>query len=507
MLMSQHDLLGRLGLPDRFPVFFPPELEQYRRSLAEAADTPDEYGVAYMLAAGATAAGSNVSACVQPGWCVRGNVFMAVVGHKGSGKTTLRNKVLAPLVTHEDELREQAARDYDDEVYEDDDDDEDGDGGGGRRRAAKPPEPCVIVNDVTGPAVLRLLEHNPRQLLANIDELSTMAIRNTGGTDRQMWCELYDGHRRRQQRASAGGLSVTLVAPYVSILGGIQPDLLKCMYGSRGDDGFFDRLLLVGDRGTREAEWPRDADDPVLNAAWATAMERLLHLEQLAVDVIGEQVESRFTPDAVEACKQLMRRLNELVAIIGVPETQRGIVKKLVQHAVKLALLHRCFRWAVGEFSEQGPFGDIDADDAHAACEATLFFLGRWLIWRPELQPGDAGMGGATVGLAGSPGGDPALQTLAEAAAGDQFGIRLIERLVRYLRSRNVGPVSMPAVLATGVFAPAAIEGLRNACQWLVDTGHGEWTGPHRDEFRLFEITMVETKPRRRGRAGKAVLA
>lgn len=505
--MSRHEFLGHLGLPTTFPEFFPPQLEQYRRSLSEATDTPDEYAVGYMLAGGGTAAGADVSACVQNGWCVRANLFVAIVGYKGSGKTTLRNRVLAPLVRHEDALREQAALDYDEDEYDEDGDDEDGDDGdGGRGGTEKRPEPCVIVNDCTGPAVLRLLEYNRRQLLVNTDEISTLFIRNTGGTDRQMWCELYDGQRRRQQRASTSGLSATLEAPFVSILGGIQPDLLKCMYGSRGDDGFLDRLLLVGGQHVREAEWPRDVDDPALNAAWSGAIDRILHIEELASDTMGGKVEARFTSAAVDVCRQLMRRLNELVALLGVPEPQRGIVKKLVQHAVKLALLHRCFRWAAGEFGEQGPFGDIDANDAHAAAEATLFFLGRWLIWRPELQPGDAGMGGTTVGLAGSPGGDPALQTLAEAAAGDQFGIRLIERLIRYLRSRNIGPASMPALLATGVFAPAAIEGLRNACQWLVDTGHGEWTGPHGDEFRLFEITKVETKTRRRGRAEKAVL-
>ena len=76
-----------------------------------------------------------------------------------------------------------------------------------------------------------------------------------------------------------------------------------------------------------------------------------------------------------------MRRLNELVALLCVPEPQRGIVKKLVQHAVKLALLHRCFRWAVGEF------GDIDADDAQATAAATLFFLSRWLYLSESLGP------------------------------------------------------------------------------------------------------------------------
>lgn len=93
--------------------------------------------------------------------------------------------------------------------------------------------------------------------------------------------------------------------------------------------------------------------------------------------MIGELVEARFTPDAVGAYRQLMRRLNELVEFIGVPEPPRGIVEKLVQHAVKLALLHRCFRWGAGEFGEHGPLGDIDAADAAVACE------GRAILPRP----------------------------------------------------------------------------------------------------------------------------
>ena len=508
--MSRHEFLGHLGLPQQFPDFFPPQLEQYRRSIAEATDTPDEFAIAYLLAAGGTASGGNVSACVQPSWCVRANVFVSIIGFKGSGKSILSDKVLAPLVRHEEELKQRAAfmaeeDSYDDDCDEDSDDDGDGEGTG-RRRGAKPPQPCVIANDCTGPAVLRLLEHNTRQLLFNPDEQSTLFIRNTGGTDRQMFCELYDGRSRRRERASSQSQSVTLVAPYVCLLGGIQPSLFQCTYSQRGDDGLLDRFLLVGDGVARLATWPRDADDPALNAAWAEAVHRLFHIEELAADSLGDQVESRFTPAALDVCRQLEDQLNQLVVLIGVPESQYGIVAKLRQHAVKLALLHRCFRWAAGEFGEQGPFGDIDADDARAAAAATLFFFGRWLIWRPELRAGNAGMGGAPVGLAGLPGVDPALQTLAETAAGAQSGIRLIERLVRYLRSRNVGLVSMPALLATGVFTPAVVEELRNACQWLVDNSHGAWTGPHKDDFQLFEIAKSSAKTRRRGRTGKVVL-
>jgi hypothetical protein len=283
------------------------------------------------------------------------------------------------------------------------------------------------------------------------------------------------------------------------MLGGIQPDLLKCMYGSRGDDGFLDRLLLVGEKHVREAEWPRDVDDLALNAAWSGAIDRILHIEELASDTMGGKVEARFTSAAVDVCRQLMRRLNELVALLGVPEPQRGIVKKLVQHAVKLALLHRCFRWAAGEFGERGPFGDVDADDAAAACDATLFFLGRWLIWRPELRGGQSRPEGLPIGLAGQPGDDPALKVLSANASAVQSGIRLIERLVRYMRYQKVERFSVSAFARSGPFADETLDELRSACDWLVGQRQAEWEGERRDIVRL-AASPKQTAAGRRGR-------
>jgi hypothetical protein len=259
-----------------------------------------------------------------------------------------------------------------------------------------------------------------------------------------------------------------------------------------------DRLLLVGDGVARPVSWPRNADDPVLNAEWATAIDRMLHVEELASDSLGEQVESRFTPAAIEKCRQLMHRLNELVVLIGVPDSQFGIVAKLRQHAVKLALLHRCFRWATGEFGEQGPLGDVDADDAAAACEATLFFLGRWLIWRPELQSGQSHPEGLPIGLVGMPGDDPALQALVAMANGAQSGIRLIERLVRYLRYRGVESFPVSALASTGPFVNETQDELRAACEWLVSQRQADWEDEQRGLIRLVALPQPAAPRRRR---------
>jgi hypothetical protein len=458
-----------------------------------------------MLATAATAAGADVSACVQPSWYVRCNLFLAVVGYKGSSKSVLADKCFAPLVHHEEELRDAAARptaghvtdgpgdddedggEYDDGYGDDGDDLEDDfcETAPRRRRAAARPDPCVVVNDCTGPALLQLLGHNRRQLLAYTDELTAQFARNTGGTDRQLLCELYDGRRRRRERASTKGCSATLAAPYFNLMGSVQPELLKKFYNSMGDDGLVDRVLLVGDGVMPDAEWPRDADDPVLNSAWATAMSRLLRIELYAADAIGQQVESRFTRDALEVCKELLGRLKEFVVVLGVPDAQRGVIKKLVQHAVKLALLHRCLRWAAGEFGERGPLGDVDADDALAARDATLFFLGRWIIWRKELSGGGAVASGGPVGLSRAAGDDPALQSLAAVAAGAQRHVNIIERIVRLLRLRGSQPVVVATLTALEALADVTPDDVRLACGWLVDNGHATWVDPDGRSIRL----------------------
>jgi energy-coupling factor transporter ATP-binding protein EcfA2 len=518
--MSPLDRVSQLGLPSEFPAFFPPQLEQYRRSIAEGADAPDEFAVAYMLATAATAAGADVSACVQPGWYARCNMFIAVVGHKGSGKSTLADKCLAPLVHREEELRDAAVHptagcvtdglDDDDEDeagyddgYGDDDDVEDddeeafGETAPRRRRAAEPPDPCVVVNDTTGPALLQLLEYNRRQLLVNADELTAQFARNTGGTDRQMWCELYDGRRRRRERASTKARSATLAAPYANLIGSVQPELLKKFYNAQGDDGLLDRMLLVGDGVIPEAEWPRDADDPILNTAWSTAMSRLLRIEEHAADAIGNQVEARFSSEALDVCKELLARLKDLVVVLAVPDAQRGVVKKLVQHAVKLALLHRVVRWAAGEFGERGPLGDVDGDDAAAARDATLFFLGRWLIWRKELTGGRAVPLAGPLGLSRATGDDPVLQSLAAVAAGAQRGVTVIERLVRLLRCRGSRPVVLATLTAVETLSDVSPDELRFACDWLVGNGHAEWLDPDCRVIRFVEPASSVERGRR----------
>jgi hypothetical protein len=474
MSVFDPSVIQALGLPTECPPFFPPLIEKFRRTLSAAAATPDEYGLAYLLTAGATALGANVTACVQPGWCTRGNVFMAIVGYKGRGKSILGDKVFAPLRAHEQILQAQAEMDADMEMDSDDGDDLDDSGEETRRRSkAKRMLPALITNDTTMPALLALLGVSERGLLANLDELSTSLQRNGGG-ERQTICELYDGRARSRHRASDRGESAVLEAPYLSILGTIQPGLLELAYNKRGDDGMFDRFLMVGMTGLPPVDWPEDAHDPALNEAWSRFIDRLLRIETLAVDANDGKVDVAFRPEAIAVLRDFTRDVNRLVLTLGLPESQYGVTSKIRGHAVRLALLHRAFRWAAGEFGASGPLGNIDEADALAARDAAAFFLGRWMAWRPELRNGQSTTGTPTVGLSGDPGEDPVLRDLADTLAVAQSGASVIDRLVRYLR-HNSGAANLAELSAVGPLAAISPADLKEAAAWLVEQGHASW--------------------------------
>ena len=146
-----------------------------------------------------------------------------------------------------------------------------------------------------------------------------------------------------------------------------------------------------------------------------------------------------------------------------------------MQTLPKLALIRRCLRWAAGEFGTEGPVGEIDTTDAESACDAVAFFVGRWLLWRPALCEGLL-PSAEQIGLQAAPGDDPALLDLATTAKTAQATVRLIERLVRYLRLHD-GQASLADMQTAGPMATATAPELHEACSWLVDQGHAQWIG------------------------------
>ena len=119
---------------------------------------------------------------------------------------------------------------------------------------AEPQQPArerLVVEDTTVEALTEVLKDNPRGVLVLKDELtgwfaSMDAYKGSSkgaSMDRAHWLEAYNGGRRVIDRVTRG----TVIVPNWSacILGGVQPDMMRRVADSMGNDGLLQRFIVL----------------------------------------------------------------------------------------------------------------------------------------------------------------------------------------------------------------------------------------------------------------------
>ncbi len=255
--------------PPSFPVeVFPPALRDYLLAGADAQGARVDMAAVPMLGFAAGAIGNSRALRVKSGWVVRAILWLAVIGAPGSGKSPALDHARHPL----DVLQTAAWDLFRAEV-------ERWEAETAAARAQKPPgeppqKPVLthyFTTDATMEALAFLLGGSPGLAMVR-DELvgwvrSHDAYRKAG--DRQSWLSLWAGSPLKVDRRGAGTLYVP--RPTVSVVGGIQPDLLPDLAPEAGQaDGFVDRILMAWPT-ARPGRWT----DAVVNPSLTTAAEHL----------------------------------------------------------------------------------------------------------------------------------------------------------------------------------------------------------------------------------------
>ena len=188
----------------------------------------------------------------------------------------------------------------------------------------KPPQPRIVVNDVTIEKLGEILNENPRGLIQFRDELAGWLAsldREGRQEDRNFWLETWNGHGPYTCDRIGRG-SIRIEAPAVSIIGGIQPGKLEsyvraAVRGGFGDDGLIQRLQMTVFPDV-PANWRYVDREPDPNAAQQAfkTFERLEHIDPDAIGAEGEDPRFlRFDPDAqelfIEWYSKLMNRLRQ----------------------------------------------------------------------------------------------------------------------------------------------------------------------------------------------------
>lgn len=313
-----------------FPLdVFPDGLRDLCDGIAESVGCPADYPAAHALAVAAGAVGARYDLQVKRGFYAPSSLWVCVVAPPGSGKSPGVAPVLAPV------FAEQARR---------------------RQRGGEKP---VYVSDVTVEKLVRLLDADPRGLLMVWDEMAGWLTSfnqykaKGSGNDRAHYLSIWDGRATKVDRAGVDAPPVFVQRPRLSVVGGIQPEVLDTLREGPSD-GLFDRMLFSypADPGLAVESFNELDDGPC--GEWARAVERLWN-RPMKADPDGDRPNVvTLTEGGRPVWQDWTRVLADRAARADAPPYFRAVAAKIQGYAARLALvchlIHEAYADAVRDF-------------------------------------------------------------------------------------------------------------------------------------------------------------
>ena len=227
-----------------FPIdIFPEELQRYIVECNQTLDSSVDYMGCSLLWLTSVIIGNSIQVQVKRGWKESANIWLAVVGKAGIGKTPSIDNIIFPLQNVNSRevkryLRDkdkfdayQALSAKDKQNYEE---------------AKKPTKTQFIANDITLEALVALHSESKNSVGVFKDELNGWfkdMNKYRAGSDLEFWLSSWSGKSVSFDRKTSK--SSFIDKPCIPVLGGIQPSILNTFYTEENkDNGFVDRMLL-----------------------------------------------------------------------------------------------------------------------------------------------------------------------------------------------------------------------------------------------------------------------
>lgn len=228
--------------PGPFPIEALPEpIRRFVTIGAAALDVAPEFiAVPFFAFVGGTI-GNRLRIELKPGWEQPSTPWTAVVGGPGTGKSPALNYARAPFERLQSEALEVfrcALRHWEEQMTAARSGKTDG------TAPERPREQTYYVSDATFESLAPLLEVSPGLALYRDELVGWVRSHDQyrSGGDRQSWLSLWAATQLKINRRTAA--TIFVAHPVVSVVGGIQPDLLPDLAAERNRaDGFLDRFL------------------------------------------------------------------------------------------------------------------------------------------------------------------------------------------------------------------------------------------------------------------------
>ena len=366
--------------PEEFPISaLPVTVRQFVREAGASVGCPVDYIGLSTLAAISAAIGDTRRVVIKKDWTEGAAIFGMIVGGPASKKTPAMNLALRPVrerqmalkaeYARQKEEHEAALRDYEKAKK---------DGPSELDKPEKPQLGRTYADDTTVERLADILNENRRGLLIIKDELSgwlgSMNQYKQGGkgADRQFWLSAHTNQPVSVDRKSLEE-PIIVARPFVSIVGGIQPEVLPDFGKDRGD-GLIDRFIPAYPK-PRVGRWSDDEISDHVREGYARTIGSLYKLRHANDEEDPFPSRVGMTDEAKALFVAEYNKLHDELEAPGFPQRLRPAWGKLEAYLARFALIIAMAR--VAELGNQGQTGimeRITQEDMVGAAQLLAYF-------------------------------------------------------------------------------------------------------------------------------------
>lgn len=227
-----------------FPLeIFPAPIQTYMIECNKTLNSSVDYMGCSMIWCLSLIVGNSINIEVSNGWIEPSNVWIALIGKAGVGKTPSIKNIIAPLKTINRREIKQYIKDYEKWLAYDALSKEE------QKQVedvSKPNKSQFIVDDITLEALVDLHSQSKNAIGVFKDELNGWLKdmnKYRQGSDLEFWLSTWASESVMVNRITRAGSYID--RPCVPVLGGIQPSIFSTIYTDENkDNGFIDRILM-----------------------------------------------------------------------------------------------------------------------------------------------------------------------------------------------------------------------------------------------------------------------
>jgi Protein of unknown function (DUF3987) len=326
--------LETLPPAEPFPLdVLPMSVRELAEAAADSIGCPVDFTAVAMLAAASGIIGRSASLLIKPGYFASASLYAALVGGPSSGKSPALHAALSPVWSIAQTLQGRWQAEWDAWKATDAD-----------KRGDEPFVGPVVSTDPTTEALGPILAKNPRGLIVAPDEMTKWVMsmdqyKGGKGGDRPFYLSAWTGEPIYIDRARHMKGPIAVPHPFLTVVGGMTPDMLSTLPEGRGrDDGFMARLLFAYPERVARRYIAQGIPDRVA-AEWQRVVMALCSRQMRDVDRTSATRVVKMTPEAAGAWSAWCQAHYVEQEVDDFADSLEGPWGKLEAYAGRLALI------------------------------------------------------------------------------------------------------------------------------------------------------------------------